>query len=150
MSSDTLSKPNTRQRTFSGPYANPSLFYTNLISIFFSRIQLKISQGWDYTLATPLHKRTRLMHYKYTMNHSSQMFIISLFLIFSEFISLKYHHTFSLYKVTAFTIKESMSIKMDFLQASSTTITTTSHLRLPSITITNHLGFPCQAVKHFS
>jgi hypothetical protein len=90
------------------------------------------------------------MHYKYTMNHSSQMFIISLFLIFSEFISLKYHHTFSLYKVTAFTIKESMSIKMDFLQASSTTITATSHLRLPSITITNHLGFPCQAVKHFS
>ena len=139
MSPDILPKPNTRQRTFSGPCTNPSLFYTNLISILLSRIQLKISQGWDYTSATPLHKRTRLMHYKYTVNPSSQMFIISLFLMFSvyicsESISLKYHHTFSLYKVIAFTIRESMSIKRDFLQASPTTITVTSHLRLPSIT----------------
>ena len=139
MSPDILPKPNTHQRTFSGPCTNPSLFYTNLISIFLSRIQLKISQGWDYTSATPLHKRTRLMHYKYTVNPSSQMFIIFLFLmfsvyIFSESISLKYYHTFSLYKVIAFTIRESMSIKRDFLQASPTTITVTSHLRLPSIT----------------
>jgi len=45
------------------------------------------------------------------MNPSSQMLIISLFLTFSsyiflEFISLKYHCTFSLYKVTDFTIRE--------------------------------------------
>jgi len=45
------------------------------------------------------------------MNPSSQMLIISLFLtfslyIFSEFISLKYHYTFSLYQVTDFTIRE--------------------------------------------
>jgi len=82
---------------FSGPCANPLLFYTNLISNFFSRIQLKMSQGWDYTSATPLHKRTRLIHYKYTMNSSSQMFIISLFLIFLESIFLKYHHTLRSY-----------------------------------------------------
>ena len=45
------------------------------------------------------------MSYKYIMNPSSQRFSISSFLtflayIFSESISLKYHCTFSLYKVT--------------------------------------------------
>jgi hypothetical protein len=52
------------------------------------------------------------MSYKYTMNPSSQMFTIFLFstflvYIFSESISLKYHCTFSLYKVTDFTTGES-------------------------------------------
>jgi hypothetical protein len=51
------------------------------------------------------------MSYKYTMNPSSQMFIISSFspaYIFSELIlSLKYYCTFSLYKATDFTFEES-------------------------------------------
>ena len=54
---------------------------------------------------------TKLMGYNYTMNSSNSRFTISSFLtfsahIFSEFIFLKYHCTFSLYKVTNFIIGE--------------------------------------------
>jgi hypothetical protein len=52
------------------------------------------------------------MSYKYIMNFLIQKIIIFLFLtflacIFSEFISLKYHFTFSLCIVTNFIIEES-------------------------------------------
>jgi hypothetical protein len=51
------------------------------------------------------------MGYKYIMNPLSQRFTISSFSIFLayvflESISLKYHCTFSFYKVTDFTIEE--------------------------------------------
>jgi hypothetical protein len=56
-------------------------------------------------------KKIRFMDYTYTMNPSNKMFTIYSFLIFLAFlflnsISLKYHYTFSLYKITNFTTKE--------------------------------------------
>jgi uncharacterized membrane protein len=92
--------PNEHQK----PHSLRYIFYMNPICIILSRIQLKISQRWKYTSAPSLHK--------YTMNASSQMFTIFSFLIFlayifSESISLKYHYTFSLYKVIDFTIRKS-------------------------------------------
>ena len=99
-------EPNTRRVFFSRPHASPSIFYTNQISIILSRIQLKISQRWNYTLAPPLHKMTRFMGYKYTINLSSQRFTISSLstaYIFSKHLSLKYCCTISLYKATNIT-----------------------------------------------
>ena len=94
--SDTLLKPNTLLRFFSRPYIDPSVFFTDPICIILSIIQLKISQGWNYTLTSPLNKKTRLMGCKYTMNPLNSKFINSSFLtflayIFSKSISLKYH-----------------------------------------------------------
>jgi hypothetical protein len=78
---------------------------------------------------------TRFMGYKYTINPSSQRFTISSFLlfsvyIFSEFISLKYHYILSLYKITDFTIRESLYLyKKNFLQ-----VTTIDHMASQAIT----------------
>jgi hypothetical protein len=69
--SGTLFKPNTRQEIFLGPHAGFSVFYTDPIPIILIIVQLKISQEWNYTLVSPLHKRIRFMAYKYTMNHSN-------------------------------------------------------------------------------
>jgi hypothetical protein len=60
--------------------------YISPIYIILSKIQLKISQEWNYTSALPLHKITRFMSYKYIMNPSSQRFTIFLFLAFSTYI----------------------------------------------------------------
>jgi hypothetical protein len=113
MSLSTLSEPNTRQKMFSGTYVSHSVFYTDSIRVILSIIQLKLSQRWNYILASHLHKNIRLVNYKYTMNPSNKMFIISSFLtlsgyIFSKLIFLKYHYTFSIYKAINFTIEESL------------------------------------------
>jgi len=55
----TLLEPNTPLRIFSRPYAGPLLFYTNPICIILSKIQLKISQGWKYTLVPHLYKKKK-------------------------------------------------------------------------------------------
>jgi hypothetical protein len=110
MGSGTLSEPNTCQRIFLEPHLDLSIFYIDQIHIILSRIQLKILQCWNYTSAPPIHKRIRFMSYKYTINPSSQRFTISSFstaYIFSEYLSLKYYCTFSLYKVTGFIVGES-------------------------------------------
>jgi len=119
MGSDNFPEPNTRQIIFLEPYAGPSIFYIDQINIILSRIQLKISQEYNYTSVISLHKITRFMCYKYIMNPSSQKFTISSFLtflsyIFSESIFLKYLCIFFLYKVTDhFTIKESLHPSKD-------------------------------------
>jgi hypothetical protein len=40
-----LHKVNTHQRIFLGPHGGFSIFYTDLVYIILSEIQLKISQG---------------------------------------------------------------------------------------------------------
>jgi hypothetical protein len=83
------------------------------------------------------------------MNPSNSKFTISYFsifsaYIFSESVFLKYHCTFSLYKVTDFTIRVPTSIKEDLLhvsaidhliyQAPPVTTTTTDRIGVPDIT----------------
>jgi hypothetical protein len=89
---------------FLRPHEGLLVFYIDPIHIILSKIQLKISQRWNYTLVYSLHKKTRLMSYKYIMNPLNSRFKIFSFLTFSvyiflESIFLKYHCTFSLYKV---------------------------------------------------
>jgi hypothetical protein len=84
----TLLEPNTPLRIFSRPYAGLSLFYANPICIILSKIQLKISQEWKYTLAPHLYKNKKPMGYKYTMNPSNSRFTIFSFLIFLAYIFL--------------------------------------------------------------
>jgi hypothetical protein len=101
MGSSTHPEPNIHYIIFLKPNAGLLVFYIDQICIILSRIHLKISQRWNSTLSPPLNKRIRFMSYKYTMNYSSQIFTISLFLIFSAYIfsksiSLKYHCTFFL------------------------------------------------------
>jgi len=101
MGSGTHPEPNIHYIIFLKPNAGLLVFYIDQICIILSSIHLKISQRWNSTLFPPLNKRIRFMSYKYTMNYSSQIFTISLFLIFSAYIfsksiSLKYHCTFFL------------------------------------------------------
>ena len=58
-------------RIFLGFHMSPLVFYIDLICIILTIIQLKISQGWNYTLTPLLHKKRRFMGYKYVMNLSS-------------------------------------------------------------------------------
>jgi len=110
--SDTRSKPDTHLKLFQDPmrvsryfFRTPTqvFYYFILIQylLFFNIIQLKILHGWNDYSTLSLHKKTRLMDYKYLMNPLSSKFTISLSLIFlahifSESISLKYHCIFSL------------------------------------------------------
>jgi hypothetical protein len=78
------------------------------------------------------------------MNHPNSRFTISSFLtfpiyIFSKFMSLKYHYTFSFYKITDFIIEEfSHSSNETFYkyiyQASPPTPTTTDHINISNTT----------------
>jgi hypothetical protein len=94
------------------------------------------------------------MGYKYIMNSLSQSFIISSFLtflacIFSESISLKYHCTFSLYKVIDFTIGEFSRPSYETFYRYQLPIIwlTRHHLLLPITLFTEHhlliLGNTC-------
>jgi hypothetical protein len=120
------------------------VFYTDIIYIILSWIQLKISQGWYYTLASHIHKETRFMSYKYIMNHSNFKFTISSFLIFlayifSKSISLKYHCTFFFYKVTDLSIWESSYPSNKIFYRYHLLVTLT--YREPPITSYQPLGF---------
>jgi hypothetical protein len=97
---DNSFKSNTPSIIFWDLYASSSIFYTNPICIILSGIHLTISHEWNNSLALALHKRTRLMGYKYHRNPSSFKFKISSFSIFLAYIFLesifiKYHCTFS-------------------------------------------------------
>jgi len=59
--SSLMGPSSTLFRDFSGCHASPLIFYTDPICIILSRIQLKISQGWNSTLAPHFYKRTSLM-----------------------------------------------------------------------------------------
>jgi hypothetical protein len=51
MNSSTFHEPSAPLKNFLGPHVDPLVFFTNLIRIVLNIIQLKISQGWSYTLA---------------------------------------------------------------------------------------------------
>jgi hypothetical protein len=57
MGFNNLLEPNTPLKIFLGTNVNLLVFYTDPISIILSRTQLKISQRWNYTLASHLHKK---------------------------------------------------------------------------------------------
>jgi len=91
------------------------------------------------------------MSYKYTMNPSSQRFTISSFstaYIFSEYLFLKYYCTFSLYKVTDFTIGESpRPSKETFCRYQLPVTKLIRHHLLP---VTNPLGFSYQVTRYIN
>jgi len=119
---------------------------------------------------------TRLIGYKYHMNHPNSRFTISSFLtfiiyIFSKSISLKYHYTFSFYKITDFIIEEfshpsNETFYKYIYQASPSITTTTSDISIPNTTsyyhnywlpwftrhhlllVTNLLDFPYEVTRH--
>jgi hypothetical protein len=51
-----MSSSSTLVRYFSGPHTGLSVIYFDLIRIILSKVQLKISQGWNYILASSLYK----------------------------------------------------------------------------------------------
>jgi hypothetical protein len=123
-----------------------SIFYTDPIHIILNRIQLKISQRWNYTTVSPIHKKIRFISYKYTMNPSSKRFTISSFFsvyIFSKHISLEYYCIFSLYKVIDFIIGESTRSSKETRHQLSVIWLTRHHLLL----VTSPLGFSYQVTK---
>jgi len=125
------------------------IFYTDPIHIILSRIRLKISQSWNYTTVSPLHKKIRFISYKYTMNPSNKKFTISSFFtvyIFSKHLSLKYYYIFSLYKVIDFTIRECTRPSKETRHQLSVIWLTKHHLLL----VTSPLGFSYQVTKFVS
>jgi hypothetical protein len=86
MGSGTLLEPNILLEFFLEPCVDSSVFYTDLIHIILSRIQLEI----EITLQPLLSIKKRLMNYQYTMNRLNSRFTISLFLTFSTYIFLEF------------------------------------------------------------
>jgi len=101
--------PNTPQRIFSRPHASSSIFYINPICIILNRIQLKIAQGWSYIspLLSIKGQDLWVKNIPWILQVKNSQFSFSTAYMFSESISLKYHYTFSLYKITNFTIEKS-------------------------------------------
>jgi len=128
---------------------NPSIFYNDPIYIVLSIIQFKMSQEWNYTLTSPFYKITKFIGYKYTMNLSNSRFMISSFwtllaYVFSESISLNYHCTFSLYKVTDLNIWKSLYPLNEIFCKHQLPVTLIDQTPLT----TNHLNFSYQVIRY--
>jgi hypothetical protein len=106
MGFNNLLEPNTLLKIFLGPHANLLVFYTDSISIILSRTQPKISQRWNCTLAPPLHKKTRLLGYKYTIILQTKRFHnLFIFDIFSILIFRVYFSKILLYFLYTYWLK---------------------------------------------
>jgi hypothetical protein len=112
MGSVTMPEPNTILRIFF-----KTSKWSLIILYWFDMFYFKYNSTQNitmvkYILAPFIHRKTRLMGYKYIINPSNSRLIISSFLtflthIFLKFIFLKYHCIFFLYKVTDLSIQES-------------------------------------------
>jgi hypothetical protein len=109
MGSVTMPEPNTILRIFfkTSKWSLIILYWFNMFYFKYNSTQ-NITMV-KYILAPFIHRKTRLMGYKYIINPSNSRFIISSFLtflthIFLEFIFLKYHCIFFFYKVTDLSI----------------------------------------------
>ena len=118
---------------FLNSWLDPQYFILIQYILFFSRIQLKISHLWNDSSTTFIHKKTRLMSYKYFMNISSTEFMISLFSIFLVYIFSVYFFKISLYFFFKKYLFKHLRV-FKFTEEDILYVSATNHLDLPETT----------------